>query len=164
MTQTLLFRPATAADEPFLWEMLLAAIHLPAGAPPPPREILHTPDLARYVDGWGRPGDCGVIASDLEGHLLGAAWLRLMRGYGWVDDQTPELSMAVAPGQRGAGLGTQLLRQLLAMTSAQYPRVSLSVSPDNPALKFYLRFGFQTVGQEGDCLVLLRSAELPPRA
>jgi hypothetical protein len=47
-------------DEPFLWRMLLEAAH--AGDEVDGVEALKgMPELARYVDGWGRPGDLGVI-------------------------------------------------------------------------------------------------------
>ena len=42
------------------------------------------------------------------GGPIGAAWLRLLkgdeRGYGHVDDETPELGMAVLPAYRGRGV------------------------------------------------------------
>ena len=77
--------------------MLYHAIHVPAGAPPPPHEIVHEPGLAYYAAAWGRPGDIGYLAEDADGQPVGAAWLRRLtgeqRGYGWVDDATPELSL-----------------------------------------------------------------------
>jgi len=39
-------RPAASADEPFLWEMLYAALYVPEGAPRPDRAILQEPSLA----------------------------------------------------------------------------------------------------------------------
>ena len=58
-------RPLTANDEPVLWEMLYTGLR-PTGGEEPPREILRRPEYARYVEGWGRPGDVGFIAHDKD--------------------------------------------------------------------------------------------------
>ncbi len=68
-------------------------------------EVLSKPELARYLEGWGRQGDTAVLAVDLDGgRRLGAAWYRLMTseepGYGYVDDSTPEIALAVVPDHR----------------------------------------------------------------
>ena len=83
------------------------------------------------------------------GCLLGAAWLRLLtgdnKGYGYVDDLTPELCISVLPESRGMGIGTQLLNQLFENVQHRYLAVSLSVSEENPALRLYRRLGFEVV-------------------
>lgn len=155
-----LLRPLTPDDEPFLWEMLYHAIYVPAGEAAPSREVVLEPELARYVGGWGRAGDCGVLATvEPLGTPVGAVWLRLLvgddRGYGYVNDGTPELSIAVLPEYRGQGVGTRLLRELLASEAGQFP-LSLSVSPDNPARRLYEQFGFTIVREDGDSLVMKR--------
>ena len=66
-------------------------------------------------------------------------------GYGWVDDETPELTIAVLPESRGKGVGAQLLVQLMELARARYLAVSLSVSAENPARRLYERLGFLTV-------------------
>jgi len=123
------------------------------GAAPPAREIVHSPELAHYAAGWGRPGDIGFLAVDAEALLVGAAWLRLLtgdeRGYGWVDDATPELSMAVMPAWRGQGIGTRLLAALWETAAEHYAAVSLSVQADNPAVRLYRRQGFEVVEDGG---------------
>ncbi len=144
-------RPLTPDDEPLLWEMVYLAIHVPSGMVPPPREVIFHPMISRYVRGWGRPGDYGVGAVTLSsGQLLGAAWLRLLsgenRGFGYVDDETPELTVALQPAFRGSGIGTELLTQLLEGARSRFQRVSLSVARDNPALRLYQRLGFEVVG------------------
>ena len=113
----------------------------------------------RYVQAWGRQGDTGVIALD-EGFPVGAAWYRLFResdpGYGFVDEQTPELAIAVLPSRRGRGLGEELLRALMDRARAEGHRaISLSVEPQNPALKLYERFGFRKVAERDGAWTML---------
>lgn len=107
-------------------------------------------DISRYVEHWGHPDDLGFVAEESDGELLGATWQRLFtsekRGFGYVNDQTPEFGIAVRPQYRGNGTGTQLLERLLDESSrCSYPAVSLSVRTDNPALKLYRRTGFEVV-------------------
>jgi len=152
-------RPLMPADEPALWEMLYYAIHVPPGGAPPPRSILEAPEVARYVQGWGRPDDEGLAAELISSNqIIGAAWLRRLTaeapGYGYIDDATPELSIAVAPPFRGQGIGARLLAGVLAVAQGRYAAVSLSVSADNPALRLYHRLGFEVVRQTGGALVM----------
>ena len=155
----IVIRAASIADEPFLWEMLYQALYVPEGSPPFPREIVRQPELGRYVEGWGRPGDVGLIAES-EGRPIGAAWLRRSRegdhGYGYVNDATPELSMAVRPEWRSRGIGSRLLGELLQQAVDRYPAVSLSVSADNPALRLYERHGFEVFRASGGSLTMVR--------
>jgi ribosomal protein S18 acetylase RimI-like enzyme len=109
--------------------------------------------VQRYVMNFGRPGDAAVIAYDDTGNV-GAAWYRLFKekepGYGFVDELTPELSIAVVPSRRGKGHGDELLEGLLAQARKEgFRQVSLSVEPDNPALRLYERHGFRKVGESG---------------
>lgn len=155
-------RPLTRADEPFLWEMLYRAIYVAEGNTPPERDIINKPEIARYVRDWGRVNDRGFIALEVENHQpIGAAWLRLLtdddRGYGHVDDETPELSVAVMPEYRGKGVGTRLLTHLLQVASDHYPAISLSVESDNPASRLYQRLGFEIVRTSGTSLVMRKT-------
>jgi ribosomal protein S18 acetylase RimI-like enzyme len=163
------FRPIVQSDEPFLWEMLYQAVYVSLGSQPLPREAIYQPELARYVEGWGREHDSGIVAiDDRDGKQqpIGAAWLRawtgLDQGYGFIDAQTPELSMAVLPEYRGRRGGTRLLERLLADADQVYPALSLSVSPNNPAYRLYLRFGFSVVTSDGSSLTMrrIRAADL----
>jgi hypothetical protein len=57
-------RPLAPSDEPFLWEMLYQSLYVPPGEGPFPREVVRTPHIARYVEGWGRAHDLGFVAED----------------------------------------------------------------------------------------------------
>ena len=138
--------PVTATDEPALWEMLRLAAQAEDRSLD---DVRRDPELARYVDGWGRAGDSGVKAVDpASGVCVGAAWLRLWRagdhGYGYIDEHTPELSIAVVPDHQGTGIGTRLLEELVAVTAGAHAAISLSVRRNNTyALRLYRRLGFE---------------------
>jgi ribosomal protein S18 acetylase RimI-like enzyme len=153
-------RCATSADEPFLREMVYEALFVPEGRPPFAREVLDQPDIRHYYRGFGhRPGDIGRIAHLSSGEPVGAAWVRQLTGddpgYGYVDDETPELTIAVVATHRGRGIGTRLLADL----ARAVPRCSLSVDERNHAARrLYERFGFAVVAASGTALTMLRTA------
>jgi ribosomal protein S18 acetylase RimI-like enzyme len=157
------YRRAAPHDQAFLWDMLYHAIYIPPNQPPPPRDTIFRPDLARYVEDWGKVHDLGVIALTHVHKPVGAAWTRLLtgenRGYGYVDDSIPELSIAILPDYRGQGLGGRLLDELLALARLRYPGVSLSVTLANPARRLYERAGFIPVKTSGDSMTMLKSFE-----
>ena len=155
---TITLRPLVPADEPFLWEMLYQALYVLPGGIPFPREILQEPDIACYVRGWGRPGDWGLLARDGD-TPVGAVWLRQWsadeRGYGFVREDVPELSIALLPEYRDRGLGSRLLTEVIALAQERCPAISLSVVETSPACRLYARFGFRTVGRVMESLVML---------
>jgi ribosomal protein S18 acetylase RimI-like enzyme len=141
-------RRATADDAGFLWVMLYEASYAAENGVPDVSALREHPGLARYVEGWGDRTDLGVVACESDsGDPVGAAWLRLLtgeaKGYAYVDDETPELAIAVAPDHRGRGLGGRLLRELLDAAAGRFGAVSLSVRAENPALRLYERTGFR---------------------
>ena len=161
-----IIRSIELTDVPFLWEMLYRALYLPPGTPLLPRDVIFTPELAKYVQDWGvYEDDLGWIAILAESQTpIAAAWLRLFKsdnpGYGYIDDNTPELSIAVLPEYRDRGIGTKLLTKLLAEAKNRYSTVSLSVSADNPASRLYLRLGFEVVNQDNNSLTMKKELKI----
>ncbi|MBD0378912.1 GNAT family N-acetyltransferase [Paenibacillus sp. WST5] len=128
-------------------------IHIPVNKPPR-EELLSKPEVKRCLYGWGRTGDRGFIAVDDDQISVGAGWYRLFPanepGYGFIDEQTPEIEIAVSSSSKGQGIGSQLLRRLIEQAGLDgYQAISLSVDPTNAALHLYERFGFTKVGTSG---------------
>jgi GNAT superfamily N-acetyltransferase len=150
---SIVLRRGGTQDARFLRDMLVHAYYWRARVP--------GSLVSRYVRRWGRPGDTAVIA--LEGGFpVGAAWFRVFPpaepGYGFVDESTPELAIAVVPSKRGHGVGEELLQALLAKAKeAGYERLSLSVEPGNPARKLYERHGFEVVDEGDDAWTMVAS-------
>jgi ribosomal protein S18 acetylase RimI-like enzyme len=135
----------TARDDVLLWEMLRLAAHAEDRGV---TDVRRDPDLARYADGWGRAGDIGIKAVHRRsGAAVGAAWSRLWRpddrGYGYIDEHTPELAIAVTAAYRGRGVGRRMLDALIHTVAKSYAALSLSVRVDNPALRLYREVGFE---------------------
>ena len=153
-------RSLIAADQPLLWEMLYLSLFVPEGNAPFERSVLELPDISKYVRDWGRTDDFGFVAVDENNQPIGAIWLRLLageeKGYGYIDDSTPELGMAVFPEHRGQGIGTTLLTRLVEAATQIYEQISLSVAAGNPALRLYERLGFEVVAKVGTSLTMRR--------
>jgi ribosomal protein S18 acetylase RimI-like enzyme len=142
--------PLTQKDEPFLWQMLYEAAHMAKETNVTVEDVMNHPDLAKYVKNWGCKDDSGFVAIVKSSNQpVGAAWLRLLtgenKGYGYINDGTPELAVGILPEYRNQGIGTHLLTHLLAAAKTSYPSISLSTRATNPALTLYKRLGFEVI-------------------
>jgi ribosomal protein S18 acetylase RimI-like enzyme len=70
------------------------------------------------------------------------------------------IDIALLPEHRGNGVGTSLLRDLLAEADASGKSTTIHVEKHNPALRLYERLGFAVAGDRGVYLFL----ERPPAA
>ena len=131
----------------FLRDMLFAALDWKPGRWLPPKFLLvRIPQVAIFHKGWGRPGDTALVAEE-DGSPLGLVWYRFFtdaeHGEGFVDEETPELAVAVVDGHRGKGVGSALMEAIHAHARAEgVGRISLSVDHDNPARHLYERLGY----------------------
>ena len=152
MSSNYLNHELVKSDEPFLYEMLYQALYVPEGGIPYERNIIENPELAKYVKDWGKEHDFGLISVKEENdQKIGAIWIRLLigqeKGYGYINNTTPELTFALLPEYRNQGLGTQLLQQFLDQLAQKgYVSISLSVDPESHACRLYRRFGFEDTG------------------
>ncbi|MDU0331290.1 GNAT family N-acetyltransferase [Paenibacillus sp. 3LSP] len=137
----------------FFTDMHYESIHIPQGKPPKD-ELLNAPHLKKYHEGWGRSGDRAFVAVKDDQHA-GAVWYRLFEetnpGFGYVDNETPELGIAIHPDFRGMGIGRLLMNEIIKQAALDgYHSLSLSVDPTNtPAVELYQKLGFTYFGISG---------------
>jgi ribosomal protein S18 acetylase RimI-like enzyme len=153
-------RPALPGDLDLLVTLVAEAVNWSGEQRVTAADVRTDDHLVRYVEGWERPGDVGVVAVDDTGAPLGAAWARLFPasrcGWGFLAADVPELSLGVLAPGRGAGVGSALLDGCLGAVRAHgFAAISLSVEDGNDlARRMYERRGFVAVGRDGGSDVL----------
>lgn len=154
-------RLATLSDAIFLRAMLTEAAAPLGKDRPSPEQLLSNPQVTAFVDGWGRPGDHGIIA-EAELEPVGAAWFRVFPDDdpegGFVGGETPELLIALAPEHRGKGVGALLLSALLDKAREERKTsIGLNVPRSNlPAVALFRSHGF-AVRRERDGILTMQA-------
>ena len=140
--------------------MLYESIYIPENLKNK-EELLSSPSIKKYYEEWGRKGDTALIAIDKNNGAVGAVWYRLFdesnNGYGFVDNRTPELGIAVTQEVRGLGIGTLLMKKIIQHASEDgYKSLSLSVDPENTsAVYIYRQLGFIDYNVSGTSITMI---------
>lgn len=155
-------RTATGADARLLSDMVVAAANWRESQARARISVLEDPLHRRYLSGWKRPGDAGLVALDGQKTPIAACWFRLFpsddHGFGFVAVGVPELILGVQPIWRAQGLGRALLHGVIAQARANgHSRLSLSVESGNHAVQLYRSEGFQTVDDSGVRQTMVRT-------
>jgi ribosomal protein S18 acetylase RimI-like enzyme len=144
----------------FLRAMLYEAIYFPAGCEKLPVFIVDEPSLSKYFESFGRKGDFAYVLSD-KNELVGAIWGRLFTedkaGYGFIDEKTPEFSIAITERFRNQGFGVLMIQKLIEkLKSEGFEKLSLSVDKRNPVVRLYERLGFEVFAEAGTSYTMLK--------
>lgn len=112
----------------------------------------HRPSLgeeaALFGSVWKQVLSGDMVASIAEDGGIVIGLCTAVRGGHREDHHVASLGIAVRPESRGAGVGTALLRHVLAKCEGRFTVVTLSVIAGNePALRLYRRFGFVERGR-----------------
>lgn len=142
---------------PLLREFLYEAIFIPEGTKAPPKSILDTPELQVYIENFGRREHDIALAAEMEGKIIGAVWVRIMKDYGHVDDQTPSFAISLFKEYRGRGIGTAMMRKMLEILKERgYEQASLAVQKANYAVSMYHRVGFKVVDENEEEYIMVK--------
>ncbi len=143
-------------EYPLLDHFLYEAIFIPEGVEPPPKTIITSPELQVYVARFGESKDDWGFVAEADGKIAGAVWVRIMNDYGHIDDETPSLAISLYKEYRGFGIGTAMMKELLALLKSHgYSQVSLSVQKANYAAKMYLKIGFEIVKENEEEYIMV---------
>lgn len=143
-------------EYPLLDTFLYEAIFVPEGVEPPPKTIITSPELQLYVEHFGESEDDHGLVAEVDDNIVGAVWVRIMNDYGHIDDETPSLAISLYKEYRGFGIGTAMMKEILALLKAQkYKQVSLSVQKANYAAKLYQKVGFEIVRENEEEYIMV---------
>lgn len=143
-----IIRDMKEAEYPLLADFLYEAIFIPEGAEPPPRSIINAPELRVYIEDFGGQADDKALAAEVGNKVIGAVWVRVMNDYGHIDDETPSFAISLYKEYRGQGIGTEMMKRMLAVLKAHgYRQASLAVQKANYAVKMYRGVGFEIIGE-----------------
>lgn len=148
-------------EYPLLDNFLYEAIFIPEGIEPPPKTIVTSPELQVYVERFGESKDDWGLVAEVDDKIVGAVWVRIMNDYGHIDDETPSLAISLYKEYRGFGIGTAMMKEILALLKAHgYSQVSLSVQKTNYAAKMYLKIGFEIVRENDEEYIMVYTFSL----
>lgn len=153
-------RPATPADEPLLFEIYAASradelAQVPWSDEQRRAFLTHQHHAQRASYRTTFPDASYLVIEHTDGRPLGRLYRVLQAG------ELHVIDIALLPEWRGRGIGTALLRDVLAEADREHLDVTLYVERFNPAWRLYRRLGFVEV-EPGDVYVLLRRAPGTP--
>lgn len=122
---------------------------------PIPMSVIEQPEIALYINNFGSMEHDYCLVYEEENQLIGAAWIRMIDGFGSLGPEIPELSMSVSPEYRGQGVGTDLLKRLIENLAGVHDKISLSVQKENYAAKMYQKLGFEIVKEKEEEYIML---------
>jgi ribosomal protein S18 acetylase RimI-like enzyme len=140
-------RPATDADRPFLVALYRStrADELALVAWDEPTEQAFVAQQFAAQDAHYRAHYPGATFDIVEVDGTPAGRLYIHRG----ERDIRIMDVALTPEFRGRGVGTGLLRELIAEAEASDRILSIHVERDNPARALYARLGFTPAGEHG---------------
>ncbi|WP_029905507.1 GNAT family N-acetyltransferase [Prevotella sp. 10(H)] len=159
--EEVLIRKIEDKESGILEDMLYEAIFQPEGAEKLPRDIIRQPDIYVYIDNFGKQKDDYCLVAETGGKIAGAVWIRILagevKGFGNIDNSTPEFAISLFKEYRGQGYGTLLMQKMIEYMKAHgYKETSLSVDKNNYAVKMYRKLGFEIIEErEHDYLMVL---------
>lgn len=122
-----------------------------------PKSITQRPELQVYIQNFGcKQGDY-CLCAEVDEKVIGAVWVRIINGFGSIDNQTPEFAISLYKEYRGMRIGTELMKKMIEhLKEAGYSKASLAVQKDNYAAGVYMKLGFQIEAENEEEYIMVR--------
>lgn len=150
-------REMTETEYPLLKRFCYESIFIPNGAEIPPFSIVEHPLLKVYYEGFGTEKHDHALVAEINGHIVGAVWVRIMNDFGHIDNKTPSLAVSLYKDYRGFGIGTAMMKRMLDLLKYYgYEKVSLSCQKANYAVRMYRHVGFDVFDENEEEYIMVR--------
>lgn len=140
-------RPQTESDREFLAALYASTradeLAVLPWTPQQKAEFLHSQFEAQNYHYALHYGDADFLVLERGGERIGRLYLHR------AGDDLCVIDIALLPEHRGAGLGTALMHEVLAIAVDENRSVSLHVEIDNPVQRLYAKLGFVWQGRYG---------------
>lgn len=141
-------------------DFLYEAIFQPDEANLAPKSILQKPELQVYIKDFGKKKDDYCLCAEVDKKVVGIVWVRNIKGYGSVDEVTPEFAISLYKDFRGHGIGTELMKKMLDyLKKSGYSKASLAVQKANYALSMYQKVGFQIIDENVEEYIMIHNLQ-----
>ena len=149
-------RELKPTEYPLLSDFLYEAIFQPDETNLADKSIIERPELQVYIKDFGKEKDDYCFCAEVDSKIVGAVWVRNIKGYGNVDDRTPEFAISLYRDYRGQGIGTELMKKMLEHLSKRgYKKASLAVQKENYAVNMYRSLGFLVVDENTEEYIMV---------
>lgn len=143
-----IIRQMKASEYPLLEDFLYEAIFQKENTAPVPRSILSKPELQVYIKDFGSHKDDHCLCAEVDNKIIGAVWVRVIDGYGHIDQATPEFAISLYKEYRRHGIGTDMMKHMLTyLKESGYSKASLAVQKENYAFRMYQTLGFEIIDE-----------------
>lgn len=165
MTLNITIREIKQSELGILEDMLYEAIYQPDKNNLIPRSVLNIPEVSAYIRDFGKEKADYCLVADFEGKIIGAVWVRIIsgdiKGYGYVDDNTPEFAISLFDEYRNQGIGSRLMTAMIDyLRKSGYSQASLNVKKENYAVKLYRKIGFEIVKEDDEDYLMILNLKI----
>ena len=125
-----------------------------------PREVIYEKEVNAYIKDFGKKDD-NILVAEYNNIIIGGVWTRIIsgeiKGYGYIDDSTPEFAISIYEEYRNNGIGTRLMLEMMEVLKDKgYKQTSLAVQKENYAVKMYEKLGFQIIKEGKEDFLMLK--------
>ena len=143
------------SEYPLLTDFLYEAVYQRDESNLLPKTIINEPALQVYIKNFGTKKDDYCLCAETDKKVIGAVWVRNIKGFGTVDDETPEFAISLYKEYRGHGIGMAMLMRMLELLKTKgYEKASLAVQKDNYALHMYQKAGFEIIAENTEEFIM----------